>query len=262
MSASSFTIHGAPIFRRFPVKIFIPPRSTAQLSESLNHQLSLYAIAAGAAGVGLLALSQPAEAKIIYTKTHQVINGHSHMLNLDPDNDGVADFVLINYATCTSVKRLACGDSFFVRFNQGNNRLEQQPAGSAAALPEGAVIKATRPWGKGGNMARVEWYSGKTTHSYGNWINVTNRYLGLKFGIKGKTHYGWACFSVSSDPVNGVVGTLTGYTYETVPNKAIIAGKTKGPDDLQLQSAGLGHLARGASAISNWRVQRVSAPAH
>jgi hypothetical protein len=49
------------------------PRKTACLSKSVHQQLNMYAIAAGAAGVGVLALAGPAEAKIIYTQTHVVI---------------------------------------------------------------------------------------------------------------------------------------------------------------------------------------------
>src|SRR5580704_3479021 len=45
-------------------------RVPSQLSASLHKRLSAYAIAASAAGVGALALAQPAEAKIIYTPTH------------------------------------------------------------------------------------------------------------------------------------------------------------------------------------------------
>ncbi len=46
---------------------------------------------------------------------------------------------------------------------------------------------------------------------------------------------------------------LTGYAYETIPNKPIIAGKTHGKDVITLEPASLGHLARGASAIPAWR---------
>jgi len=48
-------------------------------------------------------------------------------------------------------------------------------------------------------------------------------------------------------------GMLTGYAYETIANKAIIAGRTKGPDVTAAQPTSLGHLAAGASAIPAWR---------
>jgi hypothetical protein len=98
---------------------------------------------------------------------------------------------------------------------------------------------------------------------------VTNRYLGLKFKIKGKIHFGWARLSVVGR--QRITATLTGYTYETIPGKAIKAGQTKGtaddptnsdlgPDaslnsfisDTQ-QPATLGALAMGAPGLSIWR---------
>jgi hypothetical protein len=44
-----------------------PARTPARLSDSLHHRLNVYALAASAAGMGLLALARPAEGKIVYT---------------------------------------------------------------------------------------------------------------------------------------------------------------------------------------------------
>jgi hypothetical protein len=44
-----------------------PSRTPANLSQSVHHRINMYAIAAGAVGVGALALSQPSQAKIVYT---------------------------------------------------------------------------------------------------------------------------------------------------------------------------------------------------
>jgi hypothetical protein len=49
---------------------------------------------------------------------------------------------------------------------------------------------------------------------------------------------------------------LTGYAYETISGKGIIAGKTKGPDVTTVLPATLGHLAAGASAIPALRSGR------
>jgi hypothetical protein len=46
----------------------------SKLSDSLHHQLNMYALAASAAGVGMLTLVQAAEAKIVYTPAHHVID--------------------------------------------------------------------------------------------------------------------------------------------------------------------------------------------
>ena len=61
---------------------------------------------------------------------------------------------------------------------------------------------------------------------------------------------------------NRFSATLTGYAYETIPGKAIIAGATKGPDDAEPTAslkaptpapATLGMLALGAPGLSIWR---------
>ena len=86
----------------------------------------------------------------------------------------------------------------------------------------------------------------------GPWVGkgkgVRNRYLGLKFVIHGKVHYGWARLSVTLGhhrQYGDVSGTLTGYAYETIPNKAIITGKTKGQDLIIFQPDTRGGLALG-----------------
>jgi hypothetical protein len=91
-------------------------------------------------------------------------------------------------------------------------------------------------------------------HTLGSWADVKNRYLGVTFTARGKIHYGWARLTVelSRKPFKATV-ILTGYASETIPNKPIIAGKTKGPDVVSGQPATLGHLAHGASAIPAWR---------
>jgi len=85
------------------------------------------------------------------------------------------------------------------------------------------------------------------------WCSVQDHYLGLRFVIKGKIHYGWARLNTTLGKRAHITATLTGYAYETTPNKPIIAGKTHGNDVVILQDASLGHLARGASTISAWR---------
>jgi hypothetical protein len=55
----------------------------------------MYALAASAAGVSVLALVQPSEAKIVYTKANMHI-GPNATLYLDLNHDNVADFDLKN----------------------------------------------------------------------------------------------------------------------------------------------------------------------
>ena len=78
------------------------------------------------------------------------------------------------------------------------------------------------------------------------WLKVSQDYLGLKFVIKGKVHFGWARVKMG-----GLENTdyITGYAYETIPNKAIVTGKTKGTEE---QAGSLGALATGTARRRGW----------
>jgi hypothetical protein len=230
------------------------PRTPATLSESIHRQLNMYAFAAGAAGVSVLALTQSAEAKIIYTQTHVVI-GTNHIYELDLNHDGIADFKIDNHSffTDTIVATLSAVPA------QANNAVvgRQLQIGSpyyAYALTRGVAIGPKQPFA-GGWMA---WSDG--ANRAGQWVNVRSRYLGLKFRVKGKIHYGWARLNVTVGH-SRIAATLTGYAYETIPNRPIRAGATKGTDeepDAALtmptsEPATLGALALGAPGLSTWR---------
>jgi hypothetical protein len=116
----------------------------------------------------------------------------------------------------------------------------------AYALRDGSRIGAKRRF-----LARTAYMTG--SESWGYWRNVTDRYLGLKFKIHGNYHYGWARLTTKFVNHYTVEATLTGYAYETIPNKPIITGETKGRDVVTVQHASLGHLAHGAAAIPGWR---------
>ena len=69
------------------------PRKTADLSDSVHHQLSKYALAAGAAGVSVLALSPSSEAKIVYSPTDTTSITPHHTIPLDLNHDVTIDFL-------------------------------------------------------------------------------------------------------------------------------------------------------------------------
>jgi len=226
------------------------PETSFRLSESLHHQLDLYALAASAAGVGAMALTQPAEAKIIYTKVHQVI-GPKSSYKLDLNHDGVTDFTLTRRSNC---RTSSCYYLFGQTPTRGNAAMGYwhrsgwrfdyalQPGSRIGA---GAHFMATAA----GFVDVVQTFGAGSTFTVGPWANATNRYVGLVFQIKGKTHYGWARMTVKVNRPT-ITSTLTGYAYETTPNKAIIAGKTKGADVIPIQPASLGRLARGSVGLS------------
>lgn len=71
-------------------------RKAVRINSTLDKGLSAYALAAGVAGVGFLALSSVAEAKIVFTPTHRII-GADASYRLDLNNDGITDFFLSNF---------------------------------------------------------------------------------------------------------------------------------------------------------------------
>jgi hypothetical protein len=74
----------------------------SNLSESTQRLLNSYAMAASAAGVSVLALAMPAEAKIVYTHAHHVIT-RGGTYKLDVNHDGTTDFTLNDtYKSTTS----------------------------------------------------------------------------------------------------------------------------------------------------------------
>lgn len=168
----------------------------------------------------MLALALPAEARIVYTKTNKELPVNKRFL-LDLNHDGVVDFDLYYLVY----------KGWFVevfQFQRGPNAVWGTNS-FASALPSGVRIRSDKRFGVNSDMVvcgyESQVYPCDTV--YGQWYKVKNRYLGLRFVIKGQIHYGWARLNVGAKPHPHPI--LTGYAYETIPNKAIITGKTKMP---------------------------------
>jgi hypothetical protein len=252
-------------------------RKTSSLSKSLQQQLNGYALAAGAAGVAVLALAQPGEAKIVYTPKHQKVPLSKDFF-LDLNHDRANDFrlhITLSGESCAAV-RGTCSSwdaaIFFAYPEAKGNGVVGKPA-FASALRAGVTIGPKAAFNSSrGILGEVEFINQELIYS-GAWADsgkaVNDRYLGLKFVVDGKVHYGWARFNVRiyRNPKSTVTAVLTGYAYETIPNKAIIAGRTKGTDDVSKveqptpaavrvsvpEPASLGMLATGAPGLSIWR---------
>ncbi len=228
----------------------------------LEQRLIGYALAAVAAGVGLLAMAQPAAAEIIYTaKDVKLTKGG---LFIDLDLDGVPDFNLGFHSQSSftyqdgryAARELVLG---------GKTNASVIPSnGSAAALAPGAVIGPGRKF-KDVTVKRAQlvfaWSfessSGlRASSARGNWKNTQSRFLGLKFQINGQTHYGWARLSVRYTGHNLLTATLLGYAYETNADQAILAGQTaegQKAEAIADKAGSLAELALGAPALSIWR---------
>jgi hypothetical protein len=220
-------------------------RQPSNLNDRLDKHLLAYMAAAGAAGVGVLAMTQPANAKVVYTSANRSIVEDSR---LDLNNDGIPDFAFHGpfafCGTCTYLNVMA------IKFNKMMSNA--QPLASGVSVgPDGKF--------RGGQGEMIFWCtcSGNPATD-GPWLGIQNGYMGYEFNIKGAAHFGWARFSVTD---KGAI-TLTGYAYETISLKPIVTGDTGGDNDdedsadrpesaaASLQPSGLGKLALGAQGKS------------
>jgi hypothetical protein len=199
--------------------------------------------------------------------------------DIDLNHDGITDFALWIYGGHST----KIATSFLAVYPNAGNGAVGTAKGwfrSAVALWQGAKIGPHRLFNGGskasfaGQMVNRVTKLGSTTSSFweGQFADggkgVKNRYLGFQFLINGKIHYGWARIRVD---ISGKTFTafLNGYAYETIPNKPIVAGETKGPNEVVVepvflsapatQTATLGLLAVGSSGLSIWRAKSMSA---
>ena len=216
-----------------------PTKNSCFLSE---HRLNAYAMTATAAGVGVLCLALPAEAKVVYTPANVKIVQNVGLVRFDLNHDGIADFGLINSFSSASSSR--GGRLRVVELRPANEiwgAYSSQNILCAAALPKGTKVGPKGQF-QADTRAGLVMAASNFHYQYGPWLHLKEAYLGLKFVVKGRTHFGWARVKLSIAR-QSIAATLTGFAFETVPGKPIIAGATKGPEE---HAGSLGALAAGA----------------
>jgi len=214
------------------------------------------AAAISAITLGSVSLAPPLFAEIIYTPANKSIGKYNAIssLPIDLNNDGIADLSIsaYNFASFSSGfhERASLG-AIGLRSNQilVERTYLAVPAvmgqvigfpASAVGFRQDALMAASRHSSDGLS-------SFNTTE--GLWLRAKNRYLGVKFIINGETHYGWARFNAGAG-----YAQLTGYAYETIPDKPIPTGvsETAPPESGANSPEGantgsLGELALGAA---------------
>lgn len=235
--------------------------------ESVERRMTLYAIAATAAGVSVLALASPASGEVVITKTNLIVGfGGNTPVSIDLNHDGINDFQFQwniagydhSFYGTLAVSPLTGGKAV------GGNRGPMGPY--ASALVRGANIGPSAHFSSSAAQGQliIERSTGSVSASshytdFGQWGKVgSNRYLGVKFLIKGQIHYGWVRLSVNNSLRN--TATITAFAYETVANKKIAAGTTTASAETQAKTTApekgrpsLGMLAMGADGLSMWR---------
>ena len=215
-------------------------RQPSNLNDRLDKRLLAYMTVAGAAGVSVLAMTQPANAKVVYTPADKTVLFDG--MHLDLNNDGIPDFGFHSYG----IGNVGSGVIFPIKFNKMMSHANPLAAGISVGP------SAEFNGGRVGMVGACD-CSGSVDY-FGIWLGVQNGYMGLEFNIKGAAHFGWARFSATD---TGTV-TLTGYAYETVSLKPIVTGDTGSNNDdedavdrqepaaASPQPSGLGTLALGA----------------
>jgi hypothetical protein len=244
----------------------IQKRQRARIGARLDKNLLAYTLAASAAGVGMLALAEPAEARIVATPVNIPIPVNGGIVQFDINHDGIPDFGLSvnfyqfarnppmgNFSSLVRVVPAQAENEVWDVFSDRNE--------CAAAVHAGEPIGGARRFRAGPQImleAAGSYTRGRSSHC--PWHGAHPPYLGLKFMIDGQVHYGWAQVMVA---VRATV--LTGFAYETIPNKPIPAGATSDADESNIrasaaafaspsaQPASLGMLAIGSSGLVAWR---------
>lgn len=233
-----------------------------RLGEQFHKRFASYAAAAGAAGVGILAMAQPANAEIVYVPENQRLTTGAY-LAINPHGITVVNFHNEPGATTSGIY----------------DEVWASGSVAAAAIARVAALKQGEPIGPGHHFSNFgllafRWktnYNGRAGTT-GSWVNVQQRYLGFKFSINGQTHYGWARLSVVNGTGVSIKSILTGYAYNTVAGQQILAGQTTDdpvtqPEPEALANPGtpqlladetprpgtLGLLALGSLGIPYWR---------
>jgi hypothetical protein len=248
-------------------------RSKVRLSGKLDKHLAMYAAAATAAGVGLLS-TPGAQAEIVYTPAHVKMDKVNGFYPIDFDMNGVIDVGIWLPASCTSSE---CAAAMFGYPNSqvGNGVVLAKSQQFVQALRGGSNINRHRKFLVADRtMGAFETFRhGTSSHTsawVGPWANggsgVKGHYLGVKFAIDGQFHYGWVRIGFIVTGKGQFYGLLTGYAYETTPNKAIRAGQTMDANGIgrtapvavitpTIEPPTLGHLATGSLGLSRWRRQ-------
>ena len=186
---------------------------------------------------------------IVYTDVNPdsvILQINPASFKLDLNNDGINDFVFNStkgecgdgmIAPIVPYTYLSVGPASGGNMIMTNHGIIPNGLNLAAALDNSTAIAPDSMWVTTSQFLLY----GASTSGYircmkanGYWLNVSDKYLGLKF-IKGNnTYYGWARLSssYSATPLpyrHLTIGQLIvkDYAYSSIPNQPILAGQTK-----------------------------------
>jgi hypothetical protein len=151
--------------------------------------------------------SANAEAQIIHRdiSPDKVINFSDYEINVATSPDSCHLYPSRNVKVS-----LASGGGWV--YWQSDAQILVDPLGRALALTIGQPVDGT--WANNGQAI--------LNNGVGNWISVTNKYLGVRVRLAGQWFTGWVRMDVGA---NGTYGVVKDYAFNAQPNGSITAGQ-------------------------------------
>ena len=195
-------------------------RERMALRPALDKNLSAYALAGIA---GLTSMCSPAaEAAVVYTRV-ETVGAPNSSISIDLNQDGINDFALQDTRFSQTSFNLASlavtalhGDEVAINSGMYANALSfGNKVGFNLEFSRNTTLKMA--------VHVTSSHIDDTVTSAGPFLDLRNKFLGLKLSSAGQTYYGWA--RVSTSGTKSISFELIDYAYETTPNTPIKAGQ-------------------------------------
>jgi hypothetical protein len=207
------------------IKLFCMKKAKSTHS-TLESKLKTYSTVAA----GVIAAGSSVNAQIVYTDIDPDVMLSDSSFYIDLDNNDTADFAIvhINYSYGSTSFLNLVGLQALRNNEVLGDTIVSATYSYVSFLP--AVLNADDDI----DASKEVWYNsyygmmyyngvyGSFNFTGGNWGNASDKYLGLRFKIDNKWHYGWARVDITA---NGSAFIVKDYAYESYPEKHILAGK-------------------------------------
>lgn len=212
----------------------------------------------GALAAAVLAATTVAHAEVVFTPSHQIVSVQNGPAFIDFNGDGIMDATITaKYSAFPPAGRIrpdSCSNSCSCFLRESLSVITLTRSNGVIANGRGFAVRGLAGQTVGPGHAfkeralMAEFDNSCRNHEFaGPWKNRPGEgFLGIRFQIEGAVHYGWVRLNHTS--TEG--GLMTGYAYETIPNKPIIAGSTsdgESESDMELPAGSLGSLAAGVA---------------